>query len=86
MDLQNPPTSNVAYSKFNSGFSQESERGNRGFRNQGQGSRKGNGKGNDAKNGWDNKPICQLYGKVGYVVVKCYHHFDINYQGREPNA
>ena len=27
------------------------------------------------------RPQCQLCGKFGHTVVKCYHHFDISYQG-----
>ncbi|RVW58647.1 hypothetical protein CK203_112048 [Vitis vinifera] len=26
-----------------------------------------------------NKPICQLCGKIGHVVVKCYKRFDISF-------
>ncbi|KAE8697187.1 putative DEAD-box ATP-dependent RNA helicase 29-like [Hibiscus syriacus] len=29
----------------------------------------------------NNRPQCQLCGRFGYVVQKCYHHFDINYTG-----
>ena len=27
------------------------------------------------------RPQCQLCGKFGHTVIKCYHRFDINYQG-----
>ncbi|KAL6314221.1 hypothetical protein AAG906_011972 [Vitis piasezkii] len=28
-----------------------------------------------------NRPQCQLCGKFGHVVARCYHRFDINFQG-----
>ncbi|RVW59875.1 Retrovirus-related Pol polyprotein from transposon RE1 [Vitis vinifera] len=31
------------------------------------------------------RPQCQLCGKFGHTVVRCYHRFDINFQGYNPN-
>ena len=29
----------------------------------------------------NSQPQCQLYGKFRYMVLSCYHRFDVNYQG-----
>lgn len=46
--------------------------------NNNQGSFRGRGRG-----GRGNKPICQVCGKAGHIAVKCYHRFDMSFQGGE---
>ncbi|KAB5514017.1 hypothetical protein DKX38_027923 [Salix brachista] len=34
----------------------------------------------------NNRPLCQLCNRPGHVALKCYHRFDISYQGQNnPN-
>ena len=40
----------------------------------------GYGRGNGSGHG-GNRPICQLCGRAGHVALKCYHRFDINFNG-----
>ena len=63
---------------FNSGYN----RGNDNYRGRPRGSRGGGG-------GWNqsnNKSICQVYRKCGHIALKCYHWFDLSYQGQEAVA
>ena len=63
---------------FNSGYN----RGNDNYRGRPRGSRGGGG-------GWNqsnNKSICQVYRKCGHIALKCYHRFDLSYQGQEAVA
>ena len=41
------------------------------------------GRGGRGKGG--NKIICQICGRAGHVTVKCYHQFDITFQGNQGN-
>ncbi|KAM6550257.1 hypothetical protein CsatB_000065 [Cannabis sativa] len=54
--------------------------GGRGYRGSSRGGRAGNtnygGRGRGS-----NRPICQLCGRTGHTVVKCFHRFDINFTG-----
>lgn len=34
----------------------------------------------------NNRPICQLYRKTRHVALKCYHRFDISFQGDQDSA
>ena len=71
-DLQNSPSINVAYRGcFLVVLSNANHGGNSHFRGH-----------DDLDNGGSshgNKPICQLYGKIGHVVAKCYKRFDISF-------
>ena len=46
----------------------------------GRGRGRSHGRGN-----WSNKPRCQLCGKLGHVVLQCYHRFDQSFQGPTQN-
>ncbi|KAL5575556.1 hypothetical protein UlMin_017255 [Ulmus minor] len=48
-------------------------RGYNGYRGRGRGGRSNN-----------NRPQCQLCGKIGHTIIKCYYCFDQNYQGKTP--
>ena len=30
-----------------------------------------------------NRPVCQLCGRNGHVALKCYHRFDLSFQGND---
>ncbi|KAL0013426.1 hypothetical protein SO802_000495 [Lithocarpus litseifolius] len=32
----------------------------------------------------NDRPICQIYGKVGHQALDCYHRMDFAYQGKNP--
>ena len=52
----------------------------RGYNNQRGRGRTGYGRGNG--NGRRvNRPICQLCGRTGHTAPKCYHRFDISFNG-----
>ncbi|POO03852.1 Zinc finger, CCHC-type [Trema orientale] len=51
--------------------SQSSHRG-------GQGGRRGRGD--------TNRPICQLCGRQGHIALRCYHRFDISFQGAQASS
>ncbi|KAL6338564.1 hypothetical protein AAG906_021279 [Vitis piasezkii] len=63
---------------FNSGYN----RGNDNYRGRPRGSRGGGGGRNQSKN----KSICQVCRKRGHIALKCYHRFDLSYQGQEAAA
>ncbi|PON34229.1 Zinc finger, CCHC-type [Parasponia andersonii] len=56
----------------------------RGGHNHGQG--RGAGRGGRENFNHQNKPICQVCGKAGHVAVKCYHRFDLSYQGPDSSS
>lgn len=62
---------------FRGGYNNNNYRGlsNRGGRNRGRGRMMNN----------NNKPQCQLCGKVGHVVLNCYYRFDQGFQGGNQN-
>ncbi|PON45986.1 Zinc finger, CCHC-type [Parasponia andersonii] len=33
------------------------------------------------RGGRGNKPVCQVCGKAGHIALKCYHRFDLSFQG-----
>ena len=33
-----------------------------------------------------NKPLCQIFGKAGHIALKCFHHFDMNFQNSESSS
>ena len=69
-NLQNSPSINVAYRRsFFVVLSNANHGGNSHFR--------GHHGLDNAGSSHGNKPICQLYGKIGHVVAKCYKRFDI---------
>ncbi|WKA02121.1 hypothetical protein VitviT2T_020344 [Vitis vinifera] len=71
-DLQNSPSTNVAYRKsFLVVLSNANHGGNSHFR--------GHHGLDNGGSSHGNKPICQLCGKIGHVVVKCYKRFDISF-------
>ncbi|KAL4289766.1 hypothetical protein GQ457_14G005840 [Hibiscus cannabinus] len=45
-------------------------------------SRGGTGYRGRARGRFNNRPQCQLCGRVGHVVQKCYYRFDLSFQGR----
>ncbi|TXG59593.1 hypothetical protein EZV62_014166 [Acer yangbiense] len=49
--------------------------------NRGKGRGRGRGHGNSGRGWSNNKPQCQLCGKFGHIVQKCYHRFDPFYTG-----
>lgn len=51
-----------------------SNKGERGAYGQNTSSSRGNGRGQPLT-----KPVCQLYDKIGHVVQKCYHRFDVSF-------
>lgn len=57
VDMQNPPTTSVAYRKFNNGGSHVNKRDNQGYKSHGRDTSRGNGKdnriGNDKGNKWE---------------------------------
>lgn len=55
------------------------------FRNYNRGGRVFKGRGGN-KQSEVNRPICQIYGKIGYSVVVCYHMFDKSYMGMLPDS
>ena len=63
---------------FNSGYNW----GNDNYRGRPHDSRGGGGGRNQSKN----KSICQVYRKRGHIALKCYHRFDLSYQGQEAVA
>lgn len=48
------------------------------------GGRRGRGRGG-RNSGRGNRPLCQVCGKLGHVVVKCFHRFDMSFQGQQQN-
>ena len=71
-DLQNSPSINVAYRGcFLVVLSNANHGGNSHFCGH-------NGLDNGSSS-HGNKPICQLCGKIGHVVAKCYKRFDISF-------
>ncbi|RVW91105.1 hypothetical protein CK203_039900 [Vitis vinifera] len=63
---------------FNFGYN----KGNGNYCGQPHGSRGEGGGRNQSKN----KLICQVYRKPGHIALKCYHRFDLSYQGQEVAA
>lgn len=39
------------------------------------------GRGRGMRGGRGNKPACQVCGKAGHIALKCYHRFDLSFQG-----
>ena len=33
-----------------------------------------------------NKPLCQICGKTGHIALKCFHHFDMNFQNSQSSS
>ena len=78
-DMQISPSINVAYRKSFPGESSNANRaGNSQFC-----SPSGRGHTGPSHGGFGrgNKPICQLYKKIGHVADKCYRRFDISFSG-----
>lgn len=59
--------------------------GNNNFRGRGNG---GRGRGNGGRGGGQQgpRPVCQLCGKTGHTVIKCWYRFDQTYQPEEKVA
>ncbi|TXG52621.1 hypothetical protein EZV62_021790 [Acer yangbiense] len=82
------PSANLA---FNNGQKKQNITGSQNFKpnqytynQQFQGNRgkgRGRGHGNGGRGWSNNKPQCQLCGKFGHIVQKCYHRFDPFYTG-----
>ncbi|KAM6557106.1 hypothetical protein CsatB_004125 [Cannabis sativa] len=47
--------------------------------------RRGNYRGGHGGNN-SNRTICQLCGRSGHTVIKCFHRFDINFTGSQPTS
>ncbi|KAL5574882.1 hypothetical protein UlMin_016581 [Ulmus minor] len=62
--------------KSYNGTSQNNHQGGRGYNGY-----RGRGRGGRSNN---NRPQCQLCGKIGHTVIKCYYRFDQNFQGKTP--
>lgn len=43
---------------------------------------RGRGRGRGGR-GDGNRPVCQLCGRIGHITIKCYHRFDISFQGNQ---
>ena len=80
IDIQGNPSIN--YANFRRGSSTrgrgQSFNGRRGHENSTRG-REGSGK-------EENKVICQTYGHAGHVTTRCYHRFDITFQGSQQST
>ncbi|KAM6545283.1 hypothetical protein CsatB_026019 [Cannabis sativa] len=74
LDMQNP-TANYAAANKKGPSAQGSTNNNRG-----RGSVRGRG-GRNSSNRGGNCPICQVCGRMGHTALKCYHRFDLSYQG-----
>ena len=81
LDFSGNPSANYANFK----------RGQPGGRGQGLNARtgqgnfnRGGGRGGRGRGG--NKIICQICGRAGHVAAKCYHRFDITFQGNQGNS
>ncbi|KAL6344972.1 hypothetical protein AAG906_007703 [Vitis piasezkii] len=57
-------------------------KGNGNYRGRPHGSQGRGGGRNQSKN----KPICQVCRKPRHIELKCYHRFDLSYQGQEATA
>ncbi|RVW86614.1 hypothetical protein CK203_045650 [Vitis vinifera] len=68
----------IKENSFNFGYN----KGNGNYRGQPHGSRGEGGGRNQSKN----KLICQVYRKPRHIALKCYHRFDLSYQGQEVAA
>lgn len=60
--------------------------GGRGGPNGGNRGRGGFGRGGGGRGDGKLKPICQLCGKIGHTVVKCWKRFDTSYSGEEKSV
>lgn len=47
---------------------------------------RGRGRGGRRSFGRGNKLVCQLCGRSGHSAVKCYHRFDISFNGVDSNS
>ena len=70
------------YAAKENSFNSSYKRGNGNYRGWPRGSRDGRGWWNHSKN----KPIYQVCRKPGHIALKCYHWFDLSYQGQEVGA
>ncbi|KAM6546385.1 hypothetical protein CsatB_027121 [Cannabis sativa] len=83
LDLQNL-TANYAFAlKKASSSSTPSNNTNRG-RGSSNGAR-GRGGCSNPNNRGGNRPICQVFGRAGHISLKCFHRFDLSYQGEPSN-
>ncbi|XP_060960899.1 uncharacterized protein LOC133031422 [Cannabis sativa] len=83
LDLQNL-TANYAFAlKKASSSSTPSNNTNRG-RGSSNGARGRGGRSNPNNRG-GNRPICQVFGRAGHISLKCFHRFDLSYQGEPSN-
>ena len=83
--LQQASSSSSSIDSMQANFAGLSLRGNsrpqsRGGRPGGRGQSRGSYSGRSNR---QNRPTCQLCGRVGHVVQKCYRRFDINFTGPE---
>lgn len=46
--------------------------------------RGGRNRGSGRSNGRGPRLVCQLCGKIGYSVQRCYHRFDVHFEGPGP--
>lgn len=60
--------------------------GGHGGPNSGNRGRGGFGRGGGGRGDGKLKPICQLCGKIGHTVVKCWKRFDTSYSGEEKSV
>ena len=85
MRLQQQASASLELAQAN--FAGMSLRGNQ--RPPSRGGRSGNRGGRGSTGGRgnrNNRPTCQLCGRIGHVVQKCYHRFDIHFNGPAPSA
>ncbi|PON91412.1 Zinc finger, CCHC-type, partial [Trema orientale] len=71
VDLSSPSAHLTSANFKKNGCPSQYPRGPTNYRGRGRGMRGGRG----------NKPVCQVCGKAGHIALKCYHRFDLSFQG-----
>lgn len=77
LDLHNPTANYAAAAKKGPSSTPSTGYNNN---NRGRGTNRGRG-GRNSNNRGGNRPICQVCGRSGHTALKCYHRFDLSFQG-----